>query len=946
MKIKKIIAGLLVVSLVASVITITTRANQRDISTEPIATYTFEDSLQNVAGDASDKASAIVTELSNYTGSIQYNADGHTGKAVKLGNYGLVLNKKNIGGEYSVSMWVKPDGTFIDNQPVVFLGYHSPEKWLAIAGNGGGNQSVKLWNNDSNDGAYNWAVMTSTDISAGEWHNIVVTQTGNKASFYLDGALISEGSAPAALTGNNQDIYLGVNNWDNEFTGLVDDVNVYNRILSADEIYSQYDTRTPSDILKEEGFSVQSKLTMLKGETRKISAEMLDVIKNAEPKITYESNNTDIAAVDASGVVTGVAAGEAVVTTTVKIDDVSVSENTTIVVNENADPVMKDYAVYYDMSSHTATSITDVSGHGNDATIKGSAITFGKDGSDDIVSITKSGSYIEFPQSILDSLTDTEKFSVEITYARSSNCGAITWLWCFGSNPKSTGTNYLFYCPSFNNGAIRAGIKNNTTEVLFDTALTNENEKYYTATLVFDEGNLDLYVDGIKVREGLSTGYSIKDDVVKNGCLNNVLGYIGKSCWTGDSGFVGSIKSFKIYNKALTTEDVQNANKEYYQEQLNKKLEQITIDSILGRNTDKDNIKYNMSLPKTVAECDVTWKSSDENVIKATGKVTLPEDSDRKVTLTATIASGTLTASKSFTVTVKKDDTPKYSELYMNPWDELEKTTPATRMSVKAGDTVTLFTVPESVKDAVDVSYYSSNSTKATYDNGVMHALAGGKVTVTAIVTAKYNNYVMEYSTALDISEDAEVKPTDNPPAATDEPIDNPTDEPQVNPTNEPQINPTTEPGILQTAVPSNVPSPVITPPDTTVAPGELEIPAAPKAAKVKKSGGTNTNVTAKLTFKKSAGATEYIIYKKSKAVKKFTPAYKIKGKKLYKYNTKTKKYKKAGKVKYKKNKVVVNLKKLNMKKEKKIKLRVYAKSTKTGYKDAVSKASKTVTLK
>lgn len=176
-----------------------------------------------------------------------------------------------------------------------------------------------------------------------------------------------------------------------------------------------------------------------------------------------------------------------------------------------------------------------------------------------------------------------------------------------------------------------------------------------------------------------------------------------------------------------------------------------------------------------------------------------------------------------------------------------EKTTPATRMSVKAGDTVTLFTVPESVKDAVDVSYYSSNSTKATYDNGVMHALAGGKVTVTAIVTAKYNNYVMEYSTALDISEDAEVKPTDNPPAATDEPIDNPTDEPQVNPTNEPQINPTTEPGILQTAVPSNVPSPVITPPDTTVAPGELEIPAAPKAAKVKKSGGTNTNVTASL---------------------------------------------------------------------------------------------------
>lgn len=968
MRMKKIIAGVLAISMVASVITITTKASQRiasqneagqseasqsaagqskagrrDISTEPVAVYTFEDSLNNVADGASDSASAIITGLAGYSGSVQYTDGGHTGRAVRLGNYGLKLNRQNIGSEYSVSVWLKPDGTFRNNQAVLFLGYHNPEKWLGIAGNSG--QSVKLWNNDTNDNAYNWNNMANTTISAGVWHNVVITQSGSEACLYLDGKLVTKGSAPEALTGANQDIYIGVNYWDAVFNGLVDDVSVYNRALTADEAYSVYDSRTPAEILSEEGFSVQSALTMFDGEIRKISVDMHNVVKKAEPKITYVSDNTGIATVDASGYVKGVAKGEAAITTTVSIGDVSVSRKTDVTVNESDIPVMKDYAVYYDMGDHTDTTITDVSGHGNNAAVKGNAITFGKDGDDDIVSINQSGSYIEFPQSIMDSLTEAEKFSVEITYARSTKCGAVTWLWCFGSNPKSTGTNYLFYCPSFNNGAIRAGIKDDSNEILFDTTMTNENEKYYTATLVFDEGKLELYVDGIKVREGLSTGYSIMNDVVKNGCINNVLGYIGKSCWTGDSGFVGNIKSFKIYNKALSIEDIQEANRDYYQAELDKKLESLTLESILGRNKDTDNIKYNMILPKTVAECDIVWESSNEDLIKTTGKVTLPQDSDEEVTLTAVITSGILTARKSFTVTVKKDDTPKYTALYMNPWDELEKAAPDTRMAVKAGDTVKLYTVPESVADAVDVSYHSSNSAKATYDDGVLHAIKEGKVTVTALVTAKYNNYVMEYSTALDITDGTVAEPTKEPPVPTDKPDDPiPTDKPDdPTPTEKPDVpSPTKQPDASPTGTPDTGIAPNQTPSPSE---DKLTAPAAPKSVQVK-AKGVKTKVTAKLTFKQSAGATEYVIYTKSKTVKKFTPAYKIKGKKLYKYNTKTKKYKKAGKATYKKNIVTVSLKGINLKKEKKVQIKIYAVKTKTGYKDAVSKASKTVTLK
>lgn len=55
--------------------------------------------------------------------------EGKSGKAVRLGDYGLKLDEENLGKEYTVSAWVKPDGTLAENQNVLFLGYHNPEKW-------------------------------------------------------------------------------------------------------------------------------------------------------------------------------------------------------------------------------------------------------------------------------------------------------------------------------------------------------------------------------------------------------------------------------------------------------------------------------------------------------------------------------------------------------------------------------------------------------------------------------------------------------------------------------------------------------------------------------------------------------------------------------------------------------------------------------------------------
>lgn len=55
----------------------------------------------------------------------------------------------------------------------------------------------------------------------------------------------------------------------------------------------------------------------------------------------------------------------------------------------------------------------------------------------------------------------------------------------------------------------------------------------------------------------------------------------------------------------------------------------------------------------------------------------------------------------------------------------------------------------------VDVEYVSSDDSAATYVDGTVTALKEGKVTVTAIVTAKYDGYAVEYSTALDVRSDS-----------------------------------------------------------------------------------------------------------------------------------------------------------------------------------------------
>src|SRR5699024_8812409 len=50
-------------------------------------------------------ASAIVTGLNGYSGTPVYEA-GKEGKALRLGDYGLKLNREDLGDNFTVSLWL------------------------------------------------------------------------------------------------------------------------------------------------------------------------------------------------------------------------------------------------------------------------------------------------------------------------------------------------------------------------------------------------------------------------------------------------------------------------------------------------------------------------------------------------------------------------------------------------------------------------------------------------------------------------------------------------------------------------------------------------------------------------------------------------------------------------------------------------------------------------
>ncbi|MGA2786622.1 MAG: LamG-like jellyroll fold domain-containing protein [Verrucomicrobiota bacterium] len=80
----------------------------------------------------------------------------------------------------------------------------------------------------------------SRNVRDGQWHHVAGVYDGTNMFLYVDGMLDVSQAATGAIAQNNDPMCIGVNLSAKFFNGLIDEVSIYNRALTASEIYTIY----------------------------------------------------------------------------------------------------------------------------------------------------------------------------------------------------------------------------------------------------------------------------------------------------------------------------------------------------------------------------------------------------------------------------------------------------------------------------------------------------------------------------------------------------------------------------------------------------------------------------------------------------------------------------------------------------------------------------------
>ncbi|MCK4348653.1 MAG: LamG domain-containing protein, partial [Thermoplasmatales archaeon] len=134
----------------------------------------------------------------------------------------------DITEEITIEAWVKPDSV---------SGYH------AILDKAG--SYIFLTHNDelffylhNPDG---FKKSSGLNLETGVWQHVAITFDRNNLRFYKNGTSYTPTEWPHSISSSNNAVRIGTDNWNEFFNGIIDEVKIYNRALSAEEIMAHYE---------------------------------------------------------------------------------------------------------------------------------------------------------------------------------------------------------------------------------------------------------------------------------------------------------------------------------------------------------------------------------------------------------------------------------------------------------------------------------------------------------------------------------------------------------------------------------------------------------------------------------------------------------------------------------------------------------------------------------
>jgi hypothetical protein len=142
-------------------------------------------------------------------------------------------------GAFSVAVWVKGDTDLGTDNDDYFVGRYENDSvpgWALKERDGG--SALLTTDSDSN-----WEqTFVSTLVDDGSWHFVVATRDWDgEKSIYIDGELVEQYAADCKDVSNDLDLLVGRNPMgDVNMTGYLDDLRIYDRLLSGSEVLALY----------------------------------------------------------------------------------------------------------------------------------------------------------------------------------------------------------------------------------------------------------------------------------------------------------------------------------------------------------------------------------------------------------------------------------------------------------------------------------------------------------------------------------------------------------------------------------------------------------------------------------------------------------------------------------------------------------------------------------
>ncbi|MFB8146756.1 immunoglobulin-like domain-containing protein [Microbacterium sp. NPDC056003] len=308
--------------------------------------------------------------------------------------------------------------------------------------------------------------------------------------------------------------------------------------------------------------------------------------------------------------------------------------------------------IHYTFDSASGTTIPDVSGNGNDATVRQS----GAEVRDGVLSLPggsrTTSAYVEIPSTPLVGKTD-----LTVSTWMSNRTGPANVAAAFIGAPVASGASYSsgywLLNPTNPNGYVKSVVTNSTnasapwgteigpgaTNAASTGIRTPAGMSLYTTVIDGTNGQLRVYVNGALIGQT-----AIARNVASFG--SSLVAYLGRSTYN-DANWNGQVDDFAVYGEALDPAEVQAL---FAGEALDRAISGVEV---------PETAIDDFTLPTSSYGVQVSWASDDTAiaVVGGSADVTRPAagEGDATVTLTATFTVGSDSRTQTYAVTVPQD---------------------------------------------------------------------------------------------------------------------------------------------------------------------------------------------------------------------------------------------------------------------------------------------------